>query len=914
MMQVLRRAMPVAVLAGLVVCAGRVDAQQPVFRAATEALAVDVNVLDKAGVPMTGLDANDFDVRIDGRQRRILNVQWISSSSPSDASASLVRTVPDGYASNQSSTRQSGHLVVIAVDEVTLPPGALTSMQTAVGDFIDRVAGASPVAVVGLGVRSTATNFTSDRARLKQAVALLRGQQETPVNTLGFFDMGLAVALRIAQGDIELINQMVRRDCLVRDDQGYDGCVDQIRMAANLIVQNATQEGQTTESRLRDLLTNLRNIDAPKTLILVSQGFYINGDGSRIDALASIAAAAQTTIYAVAVDEGAFVRRRATFTSAITSDRVERIRSLENLSSASRGAFLTLRANGAPVFDRLARELSGYYLLGVATDPEDSDGKPHRIRLEVRRPDATVRARRSFIKGSDAAAGRTPRQAVTAALGAPILAVGLPVRGAAVAFRDTDRSKVQLLVHAEVGAEYVKSQKVAIGVTVTDREGKVVGGQVGETALVPTVAGLPSALPFEAGANVSPGDYRIKIAAADGDRVGSVEWTFHAALFDLDGASSTALVAGGPALPVNLFQPTMHSQVVTGTLHGYFEVYGNDVDAFSTTFEVASDESSPALITADVAIASVSSDRAIFSRTVNIEALPPGMYALRAVVRRDGQVKRTLAREFEVVRPPATAPSVATAAAADAALTSTTAVATVAAVAPRFLPVDPARLTRPFDRAGLLEPATLGKYRELVGPSVRELFEQGVAQYEKGNLQDAATTFKRAVRPGDDPTAPMTYLGATYALLGQDAEAANIWRTAMLAGSDMREVYVWLAEALVRRKAFGEAQPLLEEAAARWPTDRQFLRPLAMLYGMAGQAPEALELLHRSIASNPDDVESMALALEWLYSVNRDGKAFRTRAEDIQRARSYAEQYLKVGGSDAALVRRWQEYFEQQTR
>jgi hypothetical protein len=59
-------------------------------------------------------------------------------------------------------------------------------------------------------------------------------------------------------------------------------------------------------------------------------------------------------------------------------------------------------------------------------------------------------------------------------------------------------------------------------------------------------------------------------------------------------------------------------------------------------------------------------------------------------------------------------------------------------------------------------------------------------------------------------------------------------------------------------------------------------------------------------------VDSLSLALEWLYSVNRDGMAFHTPAEDVQRARAYAAQYLKIGGPDEALVRRWQAYFEEQ--
>jgi VWFA-related protein len=887
-----------AVCVGSAATAVRGHAQQPPFRTATEALAIDVNVLDGSGTPITGLEPSDFDVRVDGRQRRVVNVQWMSGGPPAVAN-DAPQTIPDGYASNESAPRQSGHLIVIAVDEVNLPPGAMSSMQKAVGNFIDRVAEASPIAVMGLGVRSTNTGFTTDRDRLKKAVALMRGQQNPGTNLGGFFDMDLSVALRITQGDVDLVEAMIRRDCIILKDDplGHDRCADQIRSAANLIVQNAAQEGQTTEGRLRELLTGLRGVDAPKTLILVSQGFFIDGGPSRVDTLASLAAAAQTTIYGLAVDESAFTQRRAAVDGASAAGRLERIRSLENLAAASRGTFLSLTGSGAPVLERVARELSGYYLLGVESEPADSDGRSHQLRVDVRRTGSTVRARRSFVVNDRADDGRTPRQAVAAALSSPIIAAALPVRGVAVAFRDADRSKLQLLVHAEVGAGYVEAENIAIGFTVTDREGRVVGGQMGVTSLTPTVAGVPSSLPWVAGANVSPGDYTVRIAAADGDRVGSVEWTVHAALLELEGASSTALVVGGPVLPVDLFHPTVDSRVQTGTVHGYFEIYGTNASAFTTTYEIAADERSPALVSADVAALDVKDGRAIFSRTINVEALPPGIYALRAIIRRDGQVQRTLTRAFEIVRPSS----------------ATTADANTAAVAaPQFLPVDPVRLARPFDRRQLLEPAILRTFRDLVGPTTREFFDRGVAQFQSGEYQSAGASFKSAVRPDADPTAPMAYLAATYAALGNDAEASNIWRTALLAGSDVPDIHAWLADALVRRKALVEAQLLLEDAVKRWPSDRRFLRLLAILYAMSGRARNAADLLSQSIASNPDDVESLALALEWLYSVHRDGQAIHSRAEDLELARRYAADYLKIGGPDEPLVRRWQSYFDQQ--
>jgi len=85
-----------------------------------------------------------------------------------------------------------------------------------------------------------------------------------------------------------------------------------------------------------------------------------------------------------------------------------------------------------------------------------------------------------------------------------------------------------------------------------------------------------------------------------------------------------------------------------------------------------------------------------------------------------------------------------------------------------------------------------------------------------------------------------------------------------------------------------------------------------LLYAMVGRGRESLNLLGQAIEHDPNDIESMALALEWLFTLTREGKVVRSRAEDLQLARSYGTAYLAVGGPDEALVRRWVEYFEKQ--
>lgn len=69
---------------------------------------------------------------------------------------------------------------------------------------------------------------------------------------------------------------------------------------------------------------------------------------------------------------------------------------LAGLAAASGGAFLRRSAGATAVFDRLAHELSGQYLLAFET--EAGDAGRHNIRVRVKREGLDVRARREFVK------------------------------------------------------------------------------------------------------------------------------------------------------------------------------------------------------------------------------------------------------------------------------------------------------------------------------------------------------------------------------------------------------------------------------------------------------------------------------------------------------------------------------------
>ena len=71
---------------------------------------------------------------------------------------------------------------------------------------------------------------------------------------------------------------------------------------------------------------------------------------------------------------------------------------LSQVSDAAGGALLrVLFGNGEVALDRVLRETSAYYLLGVQPEGTDRDGKPHAIEVTVAPRGLTVRSRRWVV-------------------------------------------------------------------------------------------------------------------------------------------------------------------------------------------------------------------------------------------------------------------------------------------------------------------------------------------------------------------------------------------------------------------------------------------------------------------------------------------------------------------------------------
>ncbi|HMF94804.1 MAG TPA: VWA domain-containing protein, partial [Vicinamibacterales bacterium] len=699
---------------------------KPSFQATVEVTSLDVTVVDDRGKPLQNLTPLDFNVRIDGNQRRVVSAEWVPLAS--DPANKPVAPPPEGYSTNESAT--GGRLIVIAVDQPNIRFGGAMAIAKAANAFIDRLTPSDRVAVAGFGVGAPATTFTADHAVIKRAIGRMVGQRQHGRT----FDVGHNIALVEAQmvdrGDRSTLEAIQTRECQTAGSSpgAQEMCRSQVELEAHSLAQDANHDADQTTQTLRDLFIGLRLIDAPKTLILISEGFVLQQDEANIIDLGRMAAEARTSLYALKLDNELFDITDTRAPINPFADRQARAEGLEMLAGAARGALFTVAGTGAPLFDRIESELSGYYLLGIESDAKDKDGRSHSIRVDVSRRGAIVRSRRQLLNTAaemrTARAQRAPRTAVAAALASPLLATALPLRVASFALQGPERDRVQLLIHADVGTDYPGSKVVSVGYVIIDKDGRMVDNRATDMRLLPVMAGVPSALQYSAGASLAPGEYTLKLAAVEGDRVGTVEHTIHAALPATGSLTFSELMVGGPIDVGELLTPTIGYQVTFGTVHGYVEAYGSKIEDLTMEYEVATTTDAPALLNVDVPPHPVGDARVIFSRVIPIHQVPPGKYVLRAILSSAGRSVKTLTRGFEIAAPKVL-------------MTSADGLGDTGTDGDLYLPVDDKVMKPSFKADAAVEEETIAPFRERISASVKAAFEQGVALLASGEYTKA---------------------------------------------------------------------------------------------------------------------------------------------------------------------------------
>ena len=181
-----------------------------------------------------------------------------------------------------------------------------------------------------------------------------------------------------------------------------------------------------------------------------------------------------------------------------------------------------------------------------------------------------------------------------------------------------------------------------------------------------------------------------------------------------------------------------------------------------------------------------------------------------------------------------------------------------------------------------------------MAPAVKAAFDAGVAFLAAGDFTKAELSFKKAIDPDTDSTAPLAFLAAVVrrgrqGSRGGERLADGAGRRHRLAADLSLAERRAAADARLRR---GARDPRGGGRTSGRPTRVSPSRwPCSTARSAAGR--EAVRTLERYLDDRQDDRDAYFYAVQWLYTVHAGGAVVHNRAEDRRRAHDYADAYCK---------------------
>lgn len=594
-----RRAGLAAALIALLLLPGgdRLLAQgTPGAERASELLAVDFTAVGLDGAPIGDLKASEVSVRINGRARTLRSLQLVQvTGEPAAAAATPVATLPPPFGSNEVATR--GRTLYLVLDNDSFRPGRERALREAAEKFLSGLTPDDRIALVTVPYGGVEVPLTLDHARIRRALNNIIGH---------------------ATGD-ETGSELA---CRTR---------------------------RTLESMIGLMETFALN-DEPKTVIFVSSGLAApRRDNLQMLApgacelqsqlfqhLGTVAGAARAQFYMVMPEDvmvrpGPGARENIAGVGFTGSDNP--FEGLEHLAGVTGAHRMNLTGLPETALGRIARETSAYYVATFAPEGIDRSGRTQQLSVRVSRSGVTVRARPeiTFARADPRASATTVREMVLSGRSFR----DLPLRASAYTSREAASSDVKvttLIEPADPGARIA-----TVGAILFDQNSKAVAQWSGSGADI-------KSLPVMAGMVVPPGFYRLRVGAIDDTgRGGTVDVEVEAELAPAGQLKLSSLLLG--LSREGGFIPRMQFSTEPVAL-AYVEIYGGIPGMpITAALEIAPTLNGPALVTVPLA-AKAAENRYIATGAVPLGALPPGDYAVRAVVGVEGQpagrVVRTL--------------------------------------------------------------------------------------------------------------------------------------------------------------------------------------------------------------------------------------------------------------------------------
>ena len=624
------------------------------FKSSVDIVQVDASAVDERGQPIPHLTIDDFELRVDGRPRKIVAVQFVSVP---PESPQAVPAPPAQYSANDNAGR--GRLIMIAVDRASIASGRGKAALEAAGRFVAQLNRTDRVALASIP-DGPQVAFTADHELVQRLLLQIEG---TALSRFGKHNIGIADALAFERRDDRTMQLITERECGMAPQGGRGStggsdvliCGLEVKSEALNVAADARERTRRSVAGLEALITSFPPSQTPKMLVYISEGLVTQGEPATLTWLDARAAAAHVTIYPLHLQGSDFDASVQRPPANATADRATLEQGLATLAQSTGGQLFRILANSDFPFERLSSELSGYYLLGFEPGGRDRDGLPHDITVRVRRPGVTVRSRRQFT--IPIARAKTTDDEIVATLRDPLPAGEIPLKLTTYSFRDARAAKLRLFLAAEIDRAINPEGEFSVGYVVVDFDGRLAASQK-DSALPAPPADQKRTQRYFSHTSLEPGKYTVKLVVVDdAGRRGSVERVVDARLIQAGPIRATDLLIGegadpGWALPV---APTVTGDFRAGVLNGYVELFGETPGTLTdanVTLEIVSADLSTVRSRVPLQLTAANDNersRVAYGR-VDLRPLPPGNYIARAVIGLGLNAVGEASRPFRVVR------------------------------------------------------------------------------------------------------------------------------------------------------------------------------------------------------------------------------------------------------------------------
>jgi VWFA-related protein len=398
----------------------------PVFRGGINIVQTDVTVLDAQGRPMRGLTMDEFSIYEDGEPLEIRGFAEVNIPDASDGP----RWMREGGADVR--TALDGRVFVFLLDDAQVPYlmelGAgfihpnerIAAVKRITEQFINRMGPDDAAAVICVYDNRCDQDFTSDRTRLRAAIAK-------------FSPKGAFKAYKVSAGMSESIARML--------------------------------EGQA--SRRRTLIYVSPHLPTRPAVFPPPNNVW---DTTTLQVLATFKAAMSSGITVYGVNPNTLLPLAQAppdepdASVGDTSSAPGRFSAPPRSLSAETGGFTITRPDQFVLgVEQIFRETGSYYLLGYEPPPKKDTGYNmiagfRSLEIRVSRPGAVVKAHRGYVEAESPKTPKDPPAESTKALMGVLPKADLPVRVTAASFAVPGQSEALVAVTLGVGEPAVTSR------------------------------------------------------------------------------------------------------------------------------------------------------------------------------------------------------------------------------------------------------------------------------------------------------------------------------------------------------------------------------------------------------------------------------------------------------------------------